>query len=107
LVARGYCPKHAAQREQQRPNADVRMWYHTGQWRRLAAQVRREQPWCPDCIIEGRRTRTTDVDHTIPHNGDPVLFWDRGNLGAKCHSHHSQKTSRERLGSGRDPTVMP
>jgi 5-methylcytosine-specific restriction protein A len=105
LVVRGYCPTHAARQEHLRPNVDVRRWYHTERWRTLAAQVRREEPWCPDCLAEGRRVRTTDVDHRVPHRGDPRLFWDRQNLGGKCHSHHSIKTQRERWGPP-DPVVL-
>jgi 5-methylcytosine-specific restriction endonuclease McrA len=28
------------------------------------------------------------VDHTIPHKGDQVLFWDRTNWQASCRPHH-------------------
>lgn len=94
LVARGYCQTHAAERERARPNADVRKWYHTARWQRLRLQVQQEQPLCDDCADEGRVESGTDVDHTIPHRGDPVLFWNRSNLRNKCHRHHSQKTAR-------------
>ena len=42
---------------------------------------------------EGRYVLATDVDHIVPHRGDPVLFWDQSNWQALCHSHHSIKTS--------------
>lgn len=91
-VTRGRCPKHRRQYEQQRPNADVRTWYHTARWRALRAVVLLEEPYCPDCRDDGRRVLTTDADHIVPHRGDPLLFWNRQNLQAKCHAHHSRKT---------------
>jgi 5-methylcytosine-specific restriction protein A len=94
LTRRGRCPKHARQYEEQRPNAAIRTWYQTPRWRALRAQVRREEPFCDDCAAEGLRVASTDVDHTVPHRGDPALFWNRANLHAKCHRHHSQKTGR-------------
>ena len=44
---------------------------------------------------EGRYTRATDVDHIVPHRGDPALFWDEDNWQALCHRHHSVKTRRK------------
>jgi hypothetical protein len=46
---------------------------------------------------------TADVHHKREHHGDPALFWDRLNLEALCHAHHSLVTAsrvNERRGSG-------
>ena len=43
----------------------------------------------------GRYVRATDVDHIVPHRGDPALFWDEENWQALCHSCHSKKTRNE------------
>ena len=94
LTDGGRCPAHARAYEDQRPNADVRRWYHTPRWFALRAVVLREEPWCAECLVEGYRVRTTDADHTVPHRGDPELFWSRANLRAMCHAHHSRKTAR-------------
>ena len=93
-VVRGRCREHERLVDRQRPNADVRKWYLTPRWRALRAVVLRDEPFCPDCVAEGMRVRTTDADHRVPHRGDPALFWDRKNLQGKCHRHHSQKTGR-------------
>ncbi len=36
----------------------------------------------------------TQVDHIIPHRGDPKLFWDRNNCQGACRPCHSRKTRR-------------
>lgn len=92
LVREGYCPAHARLVERARPNRDVRRWYATVRWFRLRAQVLFEAAQtCAGC---GHVDAALDVDHVVPHRGDPVLFWSRGNLQALCKSCHSRKTSR-------------
>lgn len=93
-MVRGRCATHAQQKERARPNADVRRWYHTARWQRLRLLVLREQPLCPLCREQGRYVAATDVDHDVPHRGDHARFWDRANLVALCHAHHSAKTRR-------------
>lgn len=94
VVKRGHCPRHT-KRERDRPNVDVRRLYRTPRWRALRAAKLKAQPHCRgrgDGIACG--LPTTDVDHRIPHRGDERLFWDPGNLEAKCHACHSSKTGR-------------
>lgn len=85
---------HARGLEQQRDTREVRRWYRQARWRRLRALVQREQPFCDDCAAEGFTMVGTEVDHTVPHRGDPHKFFDRENLRNKCKRHHSQKTRR-------------
>lgn len=92
LVPKGYCAAHRADRDRQRPMADVRRLYGTTRWRRLRAAVLAEQPLCGACRHAGRATVATDVDHVVPHRGDTRLFWDHANLQALCHACHSRKT---------------
>jgi 5-methylcytosine-specific restriction enzyme A len=77
----------------------VRAWYHLARWRHPVwgrrAQVLARDPFCVECRKVRRLEPTTDVDHIIPHEGDPVLFWDPENLQGLCASHHAQKTQRE------------
>lgn len=78
-----------------RANASDRRLYFTKQWRRLRARVLREEPTCVECVRDGYEVRpTTDVDHVVPHRGDTRLFFDRSNLRALCHAHHTMKTRR-------------
>ena len=67
-------------------------------WRRLRAQVLREEPLCRVCLAQGLVAAATDVDHIVPkeEGGSDV----RTNLQALCHSHHSQKTIREQARRG-------
>jgi 5-methylcytosine-specific restriction protein A len=94
LTRGGRCAQHARELDQQRPNADVRLWYHTPRWKQLRAQVLAEEPRCCDCLTEGRTAASTDADHQVPHHGDVVLFWSRANLRGRCHACHARKTRR-------------
>jgi 5-methylcytosine-specific restriction protein A len=93
-VERGKCAAHAAAAERQRPNADIRAWYHTPEWQSLKAQVRAEEPCCRQCWAEGIATAGTQTDHIQPHRGNRALFFNRGNLQNLCETHHAQKTRR-------------
>lgn len=64
-------------------------------WRRVRAEVLREQPWCP-C---GKRA--TDVDHIQSFRGiaDPLRL-ARSNLRALCHPCHMARTARQSHGQG-------
>jgi 5-methylcytosine-specific restriction protein A len=69
-------------------------------WQRLRAAFLREHPLCEACLLQGRATPATDVDHIKPHRGDQDLMWDVDNLQALCHACHSKKTAREDGGFG-------
>jgi len=94
LVTGGRCATHARELDRARWNADVRRWYHTARWQQLRRLVLKEEPLCGDCLVDGRTTASTDVDHEHPHGGDPILFWSRANLRGRCHGCHSRKTKR-------------
>jgi len=95
LVKAGRCAVHARTRDAQRLQSEPgRQWYYTAAWRKLAAYVKREEPLCRTCFAADRLTPSTQVDHVIPHRGDPVKFWDRDNLAGTCASCHTQKTRR-------------
>jgi 5-methylcytosine-specific restriction protein A len=94
----------ARAKEHRRPNADVRHWYHLARWRHPVwgrrAQVLARDPLCVQCKARGRIVPTTDVDHIVPHDGDPVRFWDPANLQGLCHACHSEKTGTEKRQGG-------
>ena len=94
LTRDGYCPAHRPQYE--RKAAPWRRWYSLPVWTDdlRPGQLLRE-PFCRECAKRGIRTRATDVDHVVSHNGNWALFTDRANLQSLCHSCHSQKTLRE------------
>ena len=92
-VVRGRCDEHAIARvEGARPNADVRRWYRTQRWIRLRRAVLVDAACA--CNACGFVTLRIEVDHIIPHRGDPARFWDRHNLQALCHDCHTAKTNR-------------
>ena len=64
-------------------------------WQKARRQFLQAHPLCEECRKEGRYVRATDVDHIVPHRGDPKLFWDQSNWQALCHSHHSKKTGTQ------------
>lgn len=93
-VSTGRCAVHAREREQARPNLDVRKLYRTARWKALRSMKFSENPLCVECQAEGVIREWTDLDHVIPHRGDPALFWNPFNLQGLCASHHSAKTGR-------------
>jgi len=86
------CPEHGT-RDQQRPNAATRRWYHTPRWRALRAWVLATDPWCVACRAAGRLKRATIADHVTPHHGSADLFWSRENLQGLCAACHQVKTN--------------
>lgn len=92
------CPEHGDGSETYRERLAARPWaalYKRQRWVRLSARVRREEPTCRACDVEGRPPRPSrHVDHIVPHRGDERLFFDRGNLQGLCGPCHSSKTRR-------------
>jgi 5-methylcytosine-specific restriction enzyme A len=72
-------------------------------WQKLRLSHLQQNPWCVRCEQDGRVTAAAQVDHTIPHKGDPALFWDPDNLQSLCETCHSRKTAVEDGGFGRPP----
>lgn len=69
--------------------------YSTERWRRERATYLARQPYCQRCTQQARLIRATVVDHSQPHRGDPVLFWDQRNWQSLCARHSNEKTARE------------
>ena len=95
LVPRGkkYCDDHiGAHPEEIRPAAERG---YGSRWNKARKRFLEKNPLCVECMKQGRYVRATDVDHIVPHRGDPKLFWDEGNWQALCHRCHSVKTRRE------------
>ena len=96
------CPAHAKVQDLKRGTAQERGY--TSRWATRAALFRKAYPLCgmrPEgqtpvgsrCYEEGRITPATEVDHIIPHRGNPDLFWDEiNNWGSLCGPCHKAKT---------------
>ena len=95
LVRRGkkYCDAHAKQHPEEIRSAAKRGYGN--EWRKARKKYLEAHPLCEECLKLDRYVKATDVDHIIPHRGDPILFWDRNNWQALCHRCHSRKTGRE------------
>lgn len=55
------------------------------------------------CAMCGRICDPRDMvaDHITPHNSDPLLFWNRGNLQALCaHPCHSSRKAKLEIEQG-------
>lgn len=109
IQAPGYCTKHSkvkADKEQERHKATIerlnsldqpgRQLYYTYEWRKLRAKTIAGHPYCIDC---GAGTGL-QVDHIVPHRGDPVIFFDPAVLVVRCEQCH-KKVSMERLRAAR------
>ena len=68
-------------------------------WQKAREQFLLEHPLCElECREHDRVTPSTVVDHSIPHRGDPVLFWKKEHWRAACktcHDSFAQKRDRE------------
>lgn len=91
----GYCEEH------RRDNGDYDRYRgsptergYNYRWEKARVRFLKEHPLCVDCLKEGIYTPATQVDHIIPHRGDPLLFWDEENWQPLCAHHHSKKTKR-------------
>ena len=73
--------------------------YNTARWRKASKLQLIKQPLCEDCLKRGLVTPANQVDHVIPHHGDPKLFWSspRASLCRDC---HGRKTATEQ---GKNP----
>ena len=89
----GYCDIHKkqAQAQQDANRGSAAERGYDSRWRKIRAQVLREEPLCRECKRNGRITAAVDVDH-IDGN---VENTERSNLQPLCHSCHSRKTGRE------------
>lgn len=57
------------------------------------------------CLASNLVTAAVEVDHIVPHRGDPALMWDSDNWQALCKHCHSVKTASEDGGFGNDRKV--
>jgi 5-methylcytosine-specific restriction enzyme A len=92
------CPVHATVTRRRRGLPDKHRWYHWARWHHpiygLRTKALERCPFCLACAREGRIQAAVDVDHVIPHRGDPSRFWDLTNLEGLCKMHHSRKTGQ-------------
>ena len=88
-----YCDEHKKLHPEEVRSASRRGY--DSKWQKARKQFLSANPLCTECLKNGRFEKATVVDHTIPHRGDPKLFWDKDNWQALCKSCHDKKTGRE------------
>lgn len=96
IVPHGRCDAHRRE--------SFRAQGYTARWDRRSKAFRRRYPCCgmrpglqppvmSECYEQDRVTLAAQVDHVIPHRGDPVLMWDElGNWQSLCRACHTKKT---------------
>lgn len=72
--------------------------YDSVRWRRFAKMQLGREPLCRLCFQMGRDTAAAVVDHIVPHETDPKLFWDANNLQSLCPTCHNAKRTAENIG---------
>lgn len=103
LCSGGYCDQHQPKRynpeyEKKRGSAFARGYGK--RWQRASKAYLGKHPLCAACRKAGYITPAELVDHIIPHEGNPKLFWDEGNWQSLCWKCHSIKTAKEDGGFG-------
>lgn len=84
-------PRHKPKLTEHRGSARERGY--TTEWDRFRRQRLREQPLCEYCLADGRVAPATVLDHDLPHEGDPDLFW-HNSFTSLCRSHHNTDKQR-------------
>lgn len=84
-------------------------------WQKARAAYLNKHPWCAYCCRDAGVDASGDaesvglaciakgiglpyanvVDHSVPHRGDMVLFWDSSKWQSLCATHHSRDKQRE------------
>ena len=93
-----YCHAHTKQAQRRR----TREWNggtasqrgYNAKWQRYRASYLAKHPLCESCMLTGRTTAATVVDHITPHKGDLDLFNAAANHQALCKPCHDSKTAR-------------
>jgi 5-methylcytosine-specific restriction enzyme A len=117
LVPRGHCPRHTRAREQQRGSASARGYTYRwtlfrrawlNQLTKLALTGETRGAFCGErlpgaplttdsrCAQDGRLVAGTELDHIVPHGGDPRLMWNGQNCQLLCAACHAVKTAAGR-----------
>lgn len=84
LVDKGYCERHTRPVADNRPNSRKRGYTKAWERYRAAYLAKPENALCALRLDGGCAIRAECVDHIVPHKGDRVLFWDKGNHQPAC-----------------------
>jgi 5-methylcytosine-specific restriction protein A len=62
---------------------------YTNAWLAAAEDFKKRHPLCRLCEEAGRVSPAQCVDHTVPHEGNSLLFWDEDNWQSLCNPCHA------------------
>lgn len=80
-------------REDRRRNHEGRKRYFSPRWARLRGVIlARDRHLCQECMRQGRVTTGNQIDHILPADERPDLFWTMTNLETLCQKCHAVKT---------------
>jgi 5-methylcytosine-specific restriction protein A len=96
--------EHDARRRTAQP---WRALYKTARWLHLREAQLRDEPLCQRCKARGVVREATVVHHKEAHKGDPVLFFDAGNLASSCKPCHDRDEQAIERGGRARQTVGP
>ena len=88
----------------QRDREIHRLYGH--RWRKARRHFLDQHPLCKRCEDGGALTAAIVVHHTIPHRGDPVVFWDVEHWEPMCKQCHDSIGQVEDKG-GEAPKYKP
>lgn len=69
-------------------------------WRQYRLAYLSKHPLCEGCRKQAIVTAASVVDHIVPHQGDPRLFWDENNHQALCKPCHDVVKAAEERSAG-------
>lgn len=93
-LQRTAAPEHKAPRREDRGSARERGYSKA--WERFRDQHLKRHPLCEYCLADGRAIAASVVDHDLPHDHDPALFWEN-TFTSLCASHHSGEKQRAEI----------
>ena len=77
------------------PDFNPRKARHTWRYVKMRKRFLAEHPLCAECERQGVVTPAQELDHIIPVEKAPELFWDVENLQGLCKRDHLEKTRAE------------
>jgi 5-methylcytosine-specific restriction protein A len=99
LVRSARCARHARQqyRTHNRYYRDpaVQKMYNSKRWKKIRKEHLEAYPYCANHLRQGVYVLATQVHHKVPHEGDPIKFFE-GELESLCDGCHTAETNKER-----------
>ena len=77
------------------PDFNPRKARHTWRYVKMRKRFLRDKPLCAECERQGVVTPAQELDHIIPVEKAPELFWDEENMQGLCRVCHKRKSDAE------------